>query len=205
MEKRFISKPGVSTFLFSCLSLSKFVSLTVLSIILFLFTSQVYSAQVTLAWDPNTEPDLAGYKIYYGFSSGNYKVTVDVGNQTNCTISTLQEGQTYYFAATAYDDYGNESEFSNEVPYYAPETDADLDGDGDVDVVDIMLVAGRWHCKSGDDCYDGKYDLDGNGEINIVDIMVVAAHWGECCQDISAAQIGADHPPLVSCFCQRRL
>ncbi len=27
---------------------------------------------VALSWDANAEPDLAGYNVYYGSSSGNY-------------------------------------------------------------------------------------------------------------------------------------
>src|SRR5881397_2262341 len=73
------------------------------------------AAQVTLAWDPNTETDLAGYKLYYGTSSGSYPSSVDVGNLTSYTLSGLIEGRTYYFAATAYDLNVNESGFSNEV------------------------------------------------------------------------------------------
>ncbi len=57
----------------------------------------------------------------------------------------------------------------------------DLDCDCDVDVEDIMLVAGRWHCQSGEGCYEERYDLDGDGDIDIVDIMLVAAHWGDVC------------------------
>jgi len=57
----------------------------------------------------------------------------------------------------------------------------DLDGDCDVDVVDIMMVASRWCCQRGDECYDVHCDLDGDGDIDIVDIMQVAAHWGEVC------------------------
>jgi hypothetical protein len=71
--------------------------------------------QVTLVWDPNTETDLAGYKLYYGTSSGSYQGSVVVGNRTSTTLSGLLEGQIYYFAATAYDFSGNESGFSNEV------------------------------------------------------------------------------------------
>src|SRR5712691_6950538 len=73
------------------------------------------AAQVTLAWDANTDPDLAGYKLYYGTSSRSYQSSVDVGNVTSYTLSGLLEGQTYYFAATAYNLSLNESGFSNEV------------------------------------------------------------------------------------------
>jgi hypothetical protein len=57
----------------------------------------------------------------------------------------------------------------------------DVDGDCDVDVVDIMLVAGRWNSALGDPRYDPCYDVDGDGEIDVVDIMPVAAHWGGTC------------------------
>jgi hypothetical protein len=57
----------------------------------------------------------------------------------------------------------------------------DLDCDCDVDVVDVMMVASRWCCQRGDECYDPRCDLDDDGDIDIVDIMMVAAHWGEIC------------------------
>ena len=82
-----------------------------------ILTSYAYPAQVTLIWDPVTHPDLAGYKIYYGNSRGTYDVTTDVGNQTSWTITDLIDTEPYYFAATAYDIYGNESDYSNEVSY----------------------------------------------------------------------------------------
>src|SRR2546430_14889919 len=73
------------------------------------------AAQVTLAWDPNTETDLSGYKLYYGTSSGSYPSSVDVGNLTSYTLSGLLEGRIYYFAVTAYDLSLGESGVSNEV------------------------------------------------------------------------------------------
>jgi len=57
----------------------------------------------------------------------------------------------------------------------------DLDCDCDVDVADVMMVASKWRCRRGDQCYDPRCDLDGDGDIDIVDIMQVAAHWGEVC------------------------
>ena len=77
----------------------------------------ISAAQVTLSWDANTEPNLAGYKVYYGVSSGNYQLYKDVGKTTTTSISSLQSGSTYYFAITAYDHSGSESEYSNEVSY----------------------------------------------------------------------------------------
>ncbi len=79
--------------------------------------------QATLYWDPNTEGNLAGYKVYYGLSSGNYETIVDVGNQTNYPLPYLLLGNTYFFAVTAYDVDGNESGFSNETTYLALEGD----------------------------------------------------------------------------------
>jgi len=73
--------------------------------------------QVTLAWDANTESDLAGYKLHYGTASNSYSVHIDVNNVTTYTVAGLSAGQTYYFAATAYDASGNESGYSNSVSY----------------------------------------------------------------------------------------
>ena len=72
-------------------------------------------AELTLAWDANTEADLRGYILYYGTSSRNYSHSIDVGNTTQYTISDLQEGVTYYLAAKAYDYDDNQSGFSAEL------------------------------------------------------------------------------------------
>jgi hypothetical protein len=77
-------------------------------------------SQVTISWNANTETDLAGYKVYYGNSSGNYNYVVDVGNQTSYILSNLVSGETYYIAVTAYDTSGNESTYANEVIYNVP-------------------------------------------------------------------------------------
>ena len=90
--------------------------------------SAAHAASIDLEWDPNTEPELAGYKIYWGTSSGNYTSSIDVGKTTTYTLSGLDEGETYYFAATAYDGDGNESGFSNQVTYTIPFGDSDGDG-----------------------------------------------------------------------------
>lgn len=78
------------------------------------------TAQVTLEWDANTEPDLEGYKVYYGNSAGIYDFTIDVGNQTSYTVTGLNSGDTYHFSATAYNTSHVESAFASEVSYAVP-------------------------------------------------------------------------------------
>jgi uncharacterized protein (DUF2141 family) len=53
--------------------------------------------------------------IHYGTASGTYSQGIDVGNTTSYTVSNLIDGQTYYFAVTAYNAVGYQSVCSNEV------------------------------------------------------------------------------------------
>ncbi len=92
------------------------------------FATATHAATVDLEWDPNTEPELVGYKIYWGTSSGNYTSSKDVGKTTTYTLTGLDEGKTYYFAATAYDGSSNESGYSNQISYTVPYSDTDGDG-----------------------------------------------------------------------------
>ncbi len=85
--------------------------------------SIVNAGDVIVSWDPNSEADLLGYKIYYGTASRTYTDIMDVGNVTSRTISDLQEGVEYFFAVTAYDTANNESDFSAEVSIVIPVTD----------------------------------------------------------------------------------
>ena len=86
-----------------------------LLVLLHLTTINSHAAQVTLEWDAVNHPLLGGYMVYYGTYSGDYDVSLDVGNWTSCTIADLEENETYYFSVTAYSTEGEESDFSNEV------------------------------------------------------------------------------------------
>lgn len=77
---------------------------------------------VSLAWNPSTDSDVAGYRIYYGTASGHYSGVVTVGNTNAATITGFTAGITYYFAATSYDSAGVESDLSNEASYTVPFT-----------------------------------------------------------------------------------
>ncbi len=71
------------------------------------------TSSLPLVWDANTEPDLAGYRLYWGKASREYTNHVDVGNVTVYDLE-LPDG-TWYIAATAYDRHQLESLYSNEL------------------------------------------------------------------------------------------
>jgi hypothetical protein len=81
------------------------------------------SHRVQATWDPNSEPDIAGYRIHYGTNSRVYSVVLDVGNVTNTVITNLLSETTYYFAATAYNTSSLESDLSEEVSLTTPMPD----------------------------------------------------------------------------------
>ena len=88
-----------------------------------------YALDVTLAWDANSETDLAGYKLYYGTTSGGpyngsgssdggSPIVVPLNSLANpsspeFTVHSLSDGITY-FVLTAYNTEGLESGNSNE-------------------------------------------------------------------------------------------
>jgi len=75
------------------------------------------TGNATLTWMKG-EPEVAGYKIYIGTDSGTYSFPGSpfvTGNVASFTISNLPNGQTYFFAISAYDSAGNESPLSAEV------------------------------------------------------------------------------------------
>jgi len=85
-----------------------------LCLVLISFSTEAY--EITLTWDPSTSGNIAGYKIYQSNQSGNYTDNpIDAGSTTSHTIFGLDLNQAYYFVATAYDSYGHESGYSNEV------------------------------------------------------------------------------------------
>jgi len=72
---------------------------------------------VVLAWDPVPGDGIAGYRLYYGLASRNYTKTVEVGLAPTATVSGLAGGVMYYFAVTAVDFSGQESDFSEEISF----------------------------------------------------------------------------------------
>lgn len=89
------------------------------------------ASTITLAWDPQSSPDLAGYRVYYsatpdlpfaGTGAVQGPAPVTLSTSTTATITGLDPGQTYYFAVTAFSTSGIETPYSSivQVPELIP-------------------------------------------------------------------------------------
>lgn len=65
---------------------------------------------------PISLSEIAGYKVYYGSSVGEYPNQIDItdSSATEVGVTSLSPGR-YYFVITTLDTDGHESEFSAEV------------------------------------------------------------------------------------------
>jgi hypothetical protein len=57
---------------------------------------------LSVEWDPSPEADVTGYRVSIGPAPGVYDQTVDVGNKTTYTLTSVVAGRTYCFAVAAY-------------------------------------------------------------------------------------------------------
>jgi hypothetical protein len=80
------------------------------------------AGSITIVWDANTEPDLAGYVVSYGTASSRYDATIDVGPATTWTLTNTVQGRTYFFTVQAYNRAGLRSERAIEVYEAVPAT-----------------------------------------------------------------------------------
>jgi len=92
--------------------------------ILTLLPSSALAADVTLAWNPNSEDHVEGYGVYFSqddsgppYNLFGYVALNELSDSSSpaFTVTGLENGARYYFAVTAYDTTGNESDFSNSV------------------------------------------------------------------------------------------
>jgi parallel beta-helix repeat protein len=69
---------------------------------------------LTVGWEANSEPDLAGYCIYGTQKAGGtfIKINYDLIKETRFTDKDLKEASEYYYTLKAVDEAGLESEFS---------------------------------------------------------------------------------------------
>lgn len=120
--------------------MKKFISLMILPIFLITLAVPLFaSVDISLAWDPNSEDDLAGYRIYhrtdvnplYDYSLPIFEVNIldlqDLADKNFtpgsplCTIMLLDGSIDHHFVARAFDTSGNESADSDPVTYNPPQ------------------------------------------------------------------------------------
>jgi len=75
--------------------------------------------EVTLCWNPNTEPDLEGYAVYLNDQPEGRFELEGITKNTWYSIS-IPNGETWYFAVSAHDFAHNESELTYENIFDTP-------------------------------------------------------------------------------------
>lgn len=80
-----------------------------------LLPSASFAVDVTLEWDPNPEPDIIGYRIYYVSIPGGSLQKIETGKQTRAVLSGLPVGKSWLALAIARSASGLESVSSNPV------------------------------------------------------------------------------------------
>lgn len=106
-------------------------------LILWLPTGSFADTELKFQWDPNPEPDIAGYRVFSRLEGQDYDYHQPDwdGQDTECTIY-VEDGETpYHFVVRAYDLDGFESADSNEVRYPNDDLNRNLGaGTGDSEV-----------------------------------------------------------------------
>ena len=94
-------------------------------------TTSVFAATVNFSWLPNQDT-ATGYNLHYSLEPGVYIMIQDAGfpdpvdGRIKGSMVNVPEGQTVYFAVTAYDDSGEEvleSDYSTELSTFIPVTE----------------------------------------------------------------------------------
>ena len=101
-----------------------------LLVLALLLHSNCWALDVTLQWDANTEPDIAGYDVYYGdhaiyggtgAAEGDSPILTSPESDENPDPALVEftlhlpDCINFYYAVKARDDQGRVSDFSNEV------------------------------------------------------------------------------------------
>jgi hypothetical protein len=76
--------------------------------------------QVYLSWYKNYETDVVGYNIYVSNSYRGKYTKIGFTSKTEFYDKSVTNGVTYYYAVTAYDHDGNESDFSIDESFATP-------------------------------------------------------------------------------------
>ena len=170
---------------------------------LLLMTLPAEAKTIRMSWDANPEPDIAGYRIYWGTTyteaANKIHLLVDVGNRTSACVNINDadyfNNKALFFGVTAYNTRGLESEaavgyllrgnivgdFNDGVPY----TSARVDG---FDLNALGLHFGETVTHPSYNCQTGfviqlpteaqRCDLNKDGRIDGFDLLILGLSWG---------------------------
>lgn len=134
-------------------------------------TTIISGDSVRVSWLPNTEPDLAGYKIHYGPASRRYTDSIDVRLDTSRVLK-LPTNQTYFLAVTAYDAADNQSAYSHEVIFHlTPKVtvNCDINEDGVINLLDWVTFNRSFGSNQGESNFRENADVNKDGKIDASD------------------------------------
>jgi hypothetical protein len=83
-------------------------------------TAVASTGSIELVWDRNSEPDLAGYRVYRAEGPGGFQHLADTQEAPSFSDRKIEPGKKYRYAVSALDKSGNESAKSAPVELTAP-------------------------------------------------------------------------------------
>jgi len=171
---------------------------------LFLSFATAGMKTIKLSWDPNNEPDLAGYRVYWATKVDNLltktSYMMDVGKKTSACIQVDDAQKVWFIGVSAYNTSGYESsltmgyhlfgnikgDFNEGTPY----TNARVDGE---DLIYIGLYFGKTVYHNNYDCSTGfsielptmiqKADLNKDGRIDGADLVELSVRFGNAASE----------------------
>jgi len=110
-------------------------------------------SSASLSWNPNSESNLAGYKLYRGRALGNYSLLAQVDATTQTyTDTTITDGLAYHYVLTAFD--AEDESFNSAV--------ASIQGDP-------LAIPGKIEAEFFDDAFGVQFETtsDAGGGLNV--------------------------------------
>jgi uncharacterized repeat protein (TIGR01451 family) len=150
--------------------------------------------RIVLEWQPSSEFDVVGYRLYYGHSPGTYNHVVYIPGWDTAAyvLDGLSNMTRYYLALTAIDFGGHESDFSAEVTAVPP--------GGDLTAPDVLL-----HTPTSTSIYTTTQAVivitgtctDSGGNLNYVEVVNMTneqRRWDHRLEGHHSAFVAGDIP-----------